>query len=358
MERFVLCVVMVSSIISGHLLYTLGKENPNEKKHVVTMLGEGNTEMASEEKEPENFDFVLTFAGDCLLASPNNVTAAGNFNDYAEKQPPTYFLEKVAPVFAADDYTIVNLENVLSDNKLKKVAKNHSPAYWYYSKTSNTEILTSSGVEAVSLANNHSGDYGEKGMRDTIEAVNNAGLLYGTYEQTIYLEKNGYKIAVICDRLWNSGQAENIINRIREEETKTDFQIVYYHGGTERIHKPEKWKIDASHELADNGADLVIGNHPHVLQPMENYNGVDIIYSMGNFCFGDGKRPENRSIMLQVKLNISEDGVLNSKMSELIPCYVYTGDTNNYQPAIIEDEVEKQEVMDFMLNGAELPYKN
>jgi len=351
MERFVLCVVMIAGMFSGHLFYTLGKENPNETEHVIKMLGAENTE------ETNSFDFVVTFTGDCLLASPKNKTTEGSFNDYAQREEPTYFLEKVAPIFEKDDYTIVNLENVLSDNKLSEVKKNHSPAYWYYSKTSNTEILTSSSVEAVSLANNHSGDYGEKGMTDTIEAVKNAELLYGTNDETIYLEKNGYKIAVICHGLWNGGQAEEIIERIKEEEEKTDFQIVYYHGGTERIHEPEQWKINASRRLVDYGADLVIGNHPHVLQPMETYNGVDIVYSMGNFCFGDGKRPENRSVIFQLKLNISNDGTLNNKSSELIPCYVYTGDFNNYQPTPIEDEEDKQAVLDFMYGEAELPYK-
>ena len=350
MERFVLCVVMISSMVSGHLLYTLSKENPNEKEHVVTMLRAENTE------EAKDFDFVLTFTGDCLLASPKNKTTEGSFNDYAENQAPAYFLEKVAPIFEKDDYTIVNLENVLSDDTLKEIKKNHNPAYWYYSKTANTEILTSSGVEGVSLANNHLGDYGEKGEADTVEAVKKAGLLYGTNDETIYLEKNGYKIAVICHGLWNGGQAEEIIERIKEEEEKTDFQIVYYHGGKERIHNPEQWKINASRRLVDYGADLVIGNHPHVLQPMENYNGVDIIYSMGNFCFGDGKRPENRTVIYQLALNISNEGVINSKSSELIPCYVYTGDINNYQPTPIEDEEEKQKVLDFMTGEAELPY--
>ena len=97
----------------------------------------------------------------------------------------------------------------------------------------------------------------------------------------------------------------------------------------------------------DNGADLVIGNHPHVLQPMENYNGVDIVYSMGNFCFGGNRRPENRTIIYQINLVI-EDGKLVSKSSEIIPCYVYTGDSNNYCPKIIEDENIKQKVIDFM----------
>lgn len=303
---------------------------------------------ANHEEKSTSFDFTVTFTGDVMLASFKNQTTPGSFNEYADKKEPEYFLEKVRHIFENDDCTIVNLENVLTDNNLKTIAKDHSPAYWYCSKTSNTDILTSSSVEAVSLANNHSKDYGEKGYTDTIEAVEKAGLLYGSQENTIYVEKNGYTIAIICHGLWAEWQTKQITERLKEAEKQSDFQIVYYHGGKERIHKPEEWKKSASRKLVDNGADLVVGNHPHVLQPMEIYNDTEIIYSMGNFCFGDGKRSENRTIIYQLNLIISEENELECKISDIIPCYVYTDDVNNYQPAPIEDEDEMQKVIDFM----------
>lgn len=295
-----------------------------------------------------NFEIKLTIAGDFMLASYKNETKSNNFNDYVNTHEPTYFLQNMKPIFEEDDWTIVNLENVLTDNNLKEVAKDHNPAYWYRSKTSNTDIMTSSSVEVVNLSNNHTGDYGNQGRKDTIDAVVNAGLLYGSSDEIVYLEKNGYTIALICNGLWASYQADNIIKRINEASEKSDFQIVYYHGGTERIHSPEQWKIEASRKLVDNGADLVIGNHPHVLQPKEVYNGVDIIYSMGNFCYGGSKKPENRTILYQITLTITPNGELISKTSEIIPCYVYTDTTNNYCPGVIENEDEKQRVLDFM----------
>ena len=314
-----------------------------------TVLNVAKEEVAEVvEESPKNFEFVVSFTGDMLLASFKNQTKSGNFNDYVNNNAPTYFLEKVKPIFEDDDYTVVNLETVLTDKNLSPTYKNYSPAYWYCSKTSNTDILTMSSVECVSLSNNHTGDYGEQGRLDTIEAVEKAGLLYGTNDKTFYIEKKGYRIAIICHGLWYEGQENAIINRIKDAEEQSDFQIVFYHGGTERVHEPEKWRIRASRKLVDNGADLVIGNHPHVLQPMENYNGADILYSMGNFCFGDGKKFENRTIVYKLKLIISNDNILESQTSEIIPCYCYTADTNNYQPGVIENEVEKQNVLDFM----------
>ena len=99
----------------------------------------------------------------------------------------------------------------------------------------------------------------------------------------------------------------------------------------------------------DAGADLVIGGHPHKLQPKETYKGVDILYSLGNFCYGASLRPENACVLYRLTLTV-EDGVLTAKEGTLIPCYVYTGSRNNFQPMVMADSPEKQAVLDFM-NG-------
>lgn len=295
------------------------------------------------------FDIKMTFVGDCMLATYKGQYYEGSFSWYAANYPNTYFFEKVQDTFANDDFTIVNLENVLTDNNLSEVWKDHSPAYWYKAPTSNANILTASSIEAVSLANNHFGDYGTQGRTDTMAAVEAVGLPYGTNDQTIYLEKDGFTIAVICHGLWSEWQASQIIPRIQEASEKSDYQIVFYHGGKERIHSPEQWKIRASRSLVDAGADLVIGNHPHVLQPMEMYNGVRIIYSLGNFCFGGSRSPENRTVMYNLTLKVDRNTLeLESFEDSITPCYVYTGSTNNWQPAPITDETVKQKVIDFM----------
>lgn len=304
----------------------------------------------------EGFDIVVNFTGDMMLASYKNETTASNFNAYVKNNDPSYFLQNVKPIFEADDLTVVNLENVLTDRTLVEKEKSTDPAYWYRGATAHTDILTSSSVEAVSLANNHTGDYGLEGTRDTIKAVEQAELLYGSNDRTFYFEKEGYRIAVICNGLWNERQASDIVRRIHKAEEDSDFQIVFYHGGKEKVHAPEEWRQRASRRLVDEGADLVIGNHPHVLQPREVYNGVDIVYSMGNFCYGGSKYPENRTIIYQLTLHIGADGQLETKVGEIIPSYVYTGDAgNNYCPGIIEDEEVRQKVLDFMDGRRESP---
>ena len=301
------------------------------------------------------FSIVVSFTGDMLLASLHGKRAAGNFLDYAAKQEPEYFLQHVRPIFEADDFTVVNLENVLTDRNLTPKEKATDPAYWFRAPAATTDILTSSGVEAVSLANNHTGDYNAAGYKDTVKAVSAAGLEYGGNDRTFYLEKNGYRVAVICHGLWNEGQAGTIIQRLRTAEKNSDFQVVFCHGGAEGVHAPEAWRVRASRRLIDNGADLVLGNHPHVLQPREVYKGKEIVYSLGNFCFGGSRSPENRTIIYQLILQV-ENGKLVGASSELIPCYVHTGGrVNNYCPAPIEDEEQARRVLDFMDGRAKLP---
>jgi poly-gamma-glutamate synthesis protein (capsule biosynthesis protein) len=306
--------------------------------------------------EPLDFNIVLSFVGDCMLASNHDKTTSGSFNEYVNQNSPEYFLEKVRSIFEADDFTIVNLENVFTDEDLNETAKNHDPAYWYKSKTSNVNILTCSSVEGVSLANNHTYDYGTKGQNDTIQTVTDSGLQYGLNSQIMYFEKEGFTVAVICSGLWGEWQANDIVKLIKTAEEKSDYQIVFYHGGKEKVHEPDEWKVRASHKLVDNGADLVIGNHPHVLQPREVYDGVEIIYSLGNFCYGGSRRPENRTMVYQMKLTIDKETLdLCVCESTMIPCYVYTNTYNNYQPAPIEDEEEIQKVLDYMNGLADSP---
>ena len=326
---------------------------PTETKPVETQP----IETTPVETEPPEFTITMSFTGDMMLAAYEGHSYKSSFTYYEDTQEPSYFLEKVKHIFEADDFTVANLENVLTDRDLSKRDKGSGRAFWFKSKTANTKILTCASVEGVSLANNHTYDYKEAGYNDTVEAVINAGLNYGVDDKIMYFEKEGFRIAIICSGLWGEYQADAIINLIKKAEEQSDYQVVFYHGGTESIHAPEAWKIRSSHKLVDNGADLVIGNHPHVLQPREIYNGVEIVYSLGNFCYGGHTAPKNRTIIYQMSLTINKETLtIENSVSNIIPCYVYTGETNNWQPAIIEDEVERQKVLDFMDWKTESPF--
>ena len=303
-----------------------------------------------------DFDITLTFLGDMILANQKDVHPKGRFEEYAQNNPPEYFLSQVKDILSADDFTLANLENVFSDRELTAVEKDYDPAFWFKTSVKNLDVLKTGSIDSVLITNNHIMDYGNEGYNDTVNAITNAGINYGTDYNVISLEKNGFKIDVICTGLWGQYNINNTINRLKQAETESDFQIVFFHGGTEKIHAPEQFKIDAAHAFVDNGADLVVGGHPHVLQPRETYNGVEIVYSLGNFCYGGALKPENRTIIYQYTLTVNNQNLsVEDKTSNIIPCYVYTGNSNNYQPAPITNEAEKQKVLDFMDQKTDTP---
>ena len=164
--------------------------DPNDPLLWEPDLPEFDGSMPRTGETEDAFSVIVSFTGDMLLASLHGQRSAGNFLDYAAKREPEYFLQHVRHIFEADDLTVVNLENVLTDRNLTPKEKAADPAYWFRAPAANAGILTGSGVEAVSLANNHTGDYGTAGYRDTVKAVSAAGLEYGGNDRTFYLEKN------------------------------------------------------------------------------------------------------------------------------------------------------------------------
>ena len=302
------------------------------------------------EPPPDPVYIDLSFIGDCMLATHIGGEWDLSFNKLAKEVEPSYFFENFAEIFQNDDWTIANLENVFTDNAAARTRyKGYSPAYWYKGPTWHTDILTEGGVDVVSLSNNHSEDYGTIGYNDTRAALENAGVIWGDNDNMVILEKEGFKIALYCCSFYYSGYEATIAKAIQSVEA--DYKIVYFHGGTERVHEPDYWKAAGARRLIDSGADLVIGHHPHVLQPVEIYKGKTIIHSLGNFVFGGSRSEENRTIVYRLRLEILE-GELVSTTDEIIPCYVYT---NLYQPGIITDQNEIDAVMRFLDGESESP---
>lgn len=354
------------------------------------------TEAVTTEAAPVTFTIRMNFVGDVLLAG--NETATSSIDAMASSQSDTYFFENVRNIFLNDDITVANSENVFSDNEnLVKADKGEAKAkedydnamaeynsavtlaeqtgtavgmempeytfraFWFRTKAANANLLSKNGVDIVSIDNNHTYDFGTDGNMDTRAALEVAGVDWGKDGKIVYREINGFRLAFVFGSMYSAGGEYAMLLDLEEAKQNSDYQIVYFHGGTEKVHTVEDWKQASCHNLVDNGADLVIGSHPHVLQPMETYNGVNIIYSLGNFIFGGNNYPENRTVIYNQTLTITQDpnthalSVTNTDFS-ITPCYVYTGESNNYQPYIIENEEDKQLVLDFMQGKRELPY--
>ncbi|MEE1028524.1 MAG: CapA family protein, partial [Agathobacter sp.] len=282
---------------------------------------------------------------------------SGSFNAYYDSYGEDYFFDGVRDVFENDDFTIVNLECVLSNSEARV-----DKTYNLKGKPEYVGIMSGSSVEACSLGNNHSRDYGEQSLTDTQNVLDEAGIVYG-YNDHIgtYTTDEGMTIGVVSASLLSmSADYENYLyNGIQQlKEQGTDLIIASCHWGIEREYYPNDYQKRVAHELIDKGADLVIGNHPHVLQGVELYNGKIICYSLGNFCFGGNRNPSDKDTMMFQQTFTYVDGVLQTDVNaKIIPCMISsTSSYNDFKPTITTDD-RKGLIIDNVNTYSE-PYSN
>ena len=296
----------------------------------------------------------ISFVGDCTIGTFQGGRSEGTFNWYAEQYGYEYFLENVAEVFESDDITVANCEGVLTDRNMSTSEKAGENNFWFRGPAANAKIFSSSGVEVAGVVNNHANDYGLEGLRDTIAALEAEGLDVLKSKTPVYIEKNGITVGILGCGIWWAGQEKELYPILDAMTEKSDIQILFPHGGEEKVHEPESWRRTSFRRLIDRGADIIVAAHAHVLQPVEEYGGGVIVYGIGNFCFGGNRYPENRTAIFQCKVIKTADGF--TLESRVIPCYVYTGSYNNWQPALIaEDDPNYQKIIEYMAGERSSP---
>ena len=209
-----------------------------------------------------------------------------------------------------------------------------------------TQILQDGSIEAVTLANNHSGDYGEIGLEDTKQYLKEAGITYCSEDEVAFTEVQGVKVALIgiyaVDQEDKSAQVSTSIAKAKNGGA--DLIVVAFHWGTELVATADSVQRALGHLAIDEGADLVVGHHPHVLQGIEEYNGKYIVYSLGNFCFGGNTNPaEYETIIFQQSFHLGGRGSAESTGVNIIPCRISSNTgSNNYQPTPAQGEEANQ----------------
>lgn len=214
-------------------------------------------------------------------------------------------LRDVLPILQNADVTFGNLEGTLLDEGgTVKRCSNPSLCYAFRSPENYIEHFVEAGFDVLSIANNHTGDFGPAGRRTTKRVLDEVGIAYaglaGTDESAIF-ERNGVKYG-FCAFAPNSGTCDirNISKAaaiVRQLEAQTDIVIVSFHGGAEgekNQHVTKKTEMyygenrgnvhQFAHAMVDAGADIIFGHGPHVTRSMELYNNRLIMYSLGNFC--------------------------------------------------------------------------
>lgn len=317
----------------------LGKRQDQETAAQAETKTEETQEEATPTPAPEPVTITVSAAGDCTLGMDEDFDYDTSFNAmYESVGDPGWFFENVRPVFETDDLTIVNLEGPLTESEdiqEKTFAFKGDPSY--------VQVLTEGSVEAANLANNHSQDYGESGYEDTMEYVEAAGIRTFGYDRTALMDIKGVKVGlagiyVLADGMERTEQLKEKIAQLKEQGAQ--LIIVSFHWGTEKENYPDDTQKALAHTAIDEGADLVLGHHPHVLQGIETYKGKKIVYSLGNFCFGGNSNPSDKDTMIfQQTFTITGDEVAEDENVTIIPCSISSeSDYNNYQPTPVSGE--------------------
>ena len=345
---FVLVFILILAGIRGCSNY-MSSRQAAAKKTVSMNASEDNSQKAysdSQNTDSSNatvsspVSLTLSVVGDCTLGTDETFDYDTRLNAYYENYGADYFLQNVKDIFYADDLTIANFEGTLTDSDERE-----DKTFAFKAPASYASILTGGSVEAVNTANNHSHDYGDQSFDDTLAALDDAGIVHFGYDETAVMDVKGIKVGLVgiyelYDHLEREQQLKDNIAKVKADGAQ--LIVVIFHWGNETETVPDSNQTTLGRIAIDEGADLVCGHHPHVLQGIETYKGRNIVYSLGNFCFGGNSSPSDMDTMIyQQTFTIDADGVKKDNVTNIIPCSIssaaYDG-YNNYQPTPAEGD--------------------
>ena len=258
----------------------------------------------------------LLFGGD-VMGHDSQIASA--YSSAKKEYDYTSCFQYIKPWISSPDLTLANLEVTLA-----------GPPYKGYPQFSSPDALAitlkDAGFDALVTANNHCVDRGRKGLERTIAQLDSFGIPHtGTFVDSLekstrsplVIEKNGFKLAVLNYSYGTNGLAVpigSIVNLLDTAVMRKDIQaakdigpdaiIVFTHWGTEYESLPSKWQKDLTEFCFNQGVQLVIGAHPHVIQPMEWRKETNqfVAYSLGNFVSGQRKRYTDGGAMAYIEL--------------------------------------------------------
>lgn len=335
----------ITLITCGTLIYrhetqkdvARGTDKTSASSQTSSTKTSATTTSTIKEETPTPQTILMTFMGDNTLGTDTNFNSAtslptvwaNNGND------PHYFFKNVADLFTNDDLTVANLETTFTTSS-DKADKGTGTVFHFKGDPSLVNTLTASSIEAVTVSNNHIYDYGQQGFDDTIATLKSVNLGFFGEGYKFTTEVKGVKIGLLGYQAWyqdatQEAQIKQDITDLRSAGCQ--LVIPYFHWGIERDEYPNDDQVAIAHFCIDNGADLVIGSHPHVIQSMEVYKGKLIAYSMGNFAFGGNSNPsDKRTFILQTEFTVTGAAVTDATF-KVIPTRISSTDSyNDYVP--------------------------
>lgn len=293
---------------------------------------ESPTEEELPETENENSRAVISFVGD--------VTQSDVFGEATAARYPEYPFEDVSGIFQSADLSFANLETCVSERGESEKKEGYS----FRTSPDFLDVFTLAGIDIVSVANNHVRDFGMEALDDTFVSLENAGLKYvGAGRNSSEAEKlelfdlNGITVGFTACNMINmnptwyaeedragiacvdSDNSGEYLEKIADYDKLCDVLFVSVHWGVEYYNEVTEEQQAFAHSLCDNGADIILGHHPHVLEPIESYKNSVIFYSLGNFLFYKMNDEAGETAVFTVE--ISKNGFESGKMSPVVISY-------------------------------------
>lgn len=303
----------------------------------------------------EGSSIILTFTGDCTLGNVENLMRQPySFVNVIREKGFDYPFAKVQELFTTDDLTIINLENVFYDEAKGKANKNYN----FRSPTEFAQILPKGSVELAFIGNNHIMDYGEKGLRSTLDALTAQNVpWFGSIPvapSTYIYEKEGIKVGFVGTYpAYFFTHTEDMRASMQAlKEAGCEVIIAILHAGTEYSWTRDRTQGRIAKWFVNYGADLVIGHHPHIPQGMDIIGHASVLYSLGNFSFGGNhkmtvsrraNKRADRALIARVELNFDDNKQYMGHQINLIPVSPSGEyDHNNYQPVLLSGDAAEE----------------
>lgn len=331
-----LLFILSSVLVISGLLLCIFINTPNFPKKEAQAITSDNvfTEDSGVPLLPApeiNLPITISVVGDCTLGIDKAFPAL-KFDTYYNQHGADYFFQNVKHIFESDDLTIANFEGTLTDS-----TKRADKKFAFRGPAEYAGILTKGSIEAVTLANNHSSDYGYQSFLDTKTNLDAEGITHFGFDRVAIQNVKGIKVGLIG--IYELGGYAKAVTQTKENIAKAksegaDIIIVIFHWGNEYETAPNNHQTTLARLAIDEGADLVCGHHPHILQGIETYKGKNIVYSLGNFCFGGNSNPSDKDTMIfQQTFTFTKDGLKEDNVTNIIPCSLSSEKwKNNFQP--------------------------
>lgn len=211
-------------------------------------------------------------------------------------------------LFKDADIVIGNLESPLIPSEIKTKDS-------FYGSPSFASFLKECGITTLNIANNHILEQDEKGLKSTLKElyqtqIDVIGSIENNHQKIVYKTIEGIKIAIagFCNvdvrpnyhqKYFAVLNEENVVSVIQQmQSNNADIKILSFHWGNEYIHQPSLGQRNLAYKCIEAGADIIVGHHPHVIQPYEKYKEGHIFYSLGNFCFDNLQSKQTRTGMI------------------------------------------------------------